>query len=364
MKKSVCCMCLLLAMLLSACGVRQTAEALPPDADSSGSPRTPASVPPDPAVVIPEILRDVLGPSQSADALQQREILERLKNLGLPVLIPDENMLNYRPVADFLEGALAGKDGEVTVYLYPDARISSRTFSCQGGKMTCAYTDYAFGGAEKHAPEAVDFFSYTKKGNFIYHTEGASGSEGNQMGFRVLPLSEKSREYYRKYIVPGDIFAQGPLNGSWNSKDYSAINWEWEFEGVWKHTTGKWMVDPASSYYVAPPDNAGFDSVKLPADIVEGLLQKYFDVPTETLRALGTYDKETNTYNFAGFRGGGYSSALEVSKWRENPDGSLTFWVDFVSLEFGKELSAQSMLTVMPSADGSFKYLSNVFTKG
>ena len=249
-------------------------------------------------------------------------------------------------------------NGEATVYTYPYSYVIARTFSYQNGKMTCKGTEYNEGGTRSEATLDVDEFAYTQKGNLIYQIAG----ESDKSGFRVLPLSEQSREFYRKYIVPVNVFTQGPLNVSFDSGDYSQLNWEWIFQRLWKTETGTEMVDPASPYYQKAPDSMHFDSAKFPVDVVESLLQKYFDVPTEILRKLDTYDQKSGTYTFCGFNGGGYSPTLEVSKWRENTDGSLTLWIDFVVLEFSKELSAQSILTVMPSADGSFRYISNDYT--
>jgi hypothetical protein len=182
------------------------------------------------------------------------------------------------------------------------------------------------------------------------------------MGFRVLPLSQESREYYKKYVAPVNIFTQGPLDGNWNAQDFSGIHWEWEFDELWRLTTGKRMVDTDSPYYspyyIVSPDPMRVDRARFPSEVVERLLQKYFDVPTATLRAISSYDRNSDTYTFTGFNGGGYSPTLEVSKYQSNADGSLSLWIDFVSLEFGQELSGQTCLTVMPAADGSFKYRS------
>ena len=319
---------------------------------------------PNPDEAILKILHDVMGDSeQSPDENQRETIAKKLGELGYPVLMRyTQNMLNYEIMAKFCEDASAGRDSEATLFYYPWNGITSHTFCYKDGKMSDYFTNYSSEGAKSDTPGIIDSFTYTEKGNFMYYSKPTETLSETQDGFRVLPLSEESWELYRKYVAPGDFYTQGLLNGTWNSKDFSAINWEWEFEGLWMHTTGKEMVDRDSPYYVEAPDKMSMDRVKLPAGVVEGLLQKYFDVPTETLRLLNTYDSKTDTYNFKGFRGGGYSPTIEVSKWRENPDGSMTLWIDFVSLEFGQELSAQSILTVMPMKDGSFKYLSNILT--
>ena len=371
-RERLLCVLIVLAVMLSGCGKQPAAETEQPVATPVNSETPPTAspavtVPPDPAEAIPQILRDVTGGSEEfpTDA-QREEMAQKLGALGFSVLRDNENMLGYEPVAEFFKNTEADIDGEATVFFYPTSTITSRTFQYKDGKMTCAYTDYTAVGVENHDPEAITSFTYTEKGNFIYGMTAFPTDipdyEGNLMGFRILPLSEKSREYYRKYVAVCTIFTKGPLTVTWSSGDFSKLNWEWIYDGLYRHETGKWMVDVSSPYYVPAPDIMHLSSVKLPADVVEGLLQKYFDVSSDTLRALDTYDKKTNTYQFTGFNGGGYTPALEVSKWQDNPDGSLTLWVDHVALEFGQELSAQSILTVMPAADGSFKYLSNVCT--
>ncbi len=134
------------------------------------------------------------------------------------------------------------------------------TFTSQNGNITCAYTNYTEEKAEAEKAQKVDEFTFTEKGNLIYHIE----SNPDKSGFRVLPLSEESRTYYKKYVVPANTFAAGPLDASWNNEDFSGLNWEWIFERLWEIKTGRDMLDPASKYYKKAPDNNHFDSVCSP----------------------------------------------------------------------------------------------------
>ncbi len=353
---------LMVCLLLSACAAPMLSDISPQDASvsSGGTSAVPATVsgpPSDASEAISGILGSVITDGETPPSEAQREeIAERLGALGFSVLRENDMMLNYEIMEEFCENASEGRDGEAVVFLYPGSSATSLRFAREKNKITCAYTTYnADGTISGGEPLPVDEFRYTKRGNLIYHIAGNS----DKSGFRVAPLSEESRAYYRKYVEPVSTFTQGPLDGSWSSLDFSVINWEWLFERLWESTTGETMLDPASSYYVS--DSSRMDGVRLPADVAEGLLMQYFDVSAETLRELEAYEPETSSYFFTGFRGGGYSSTLEVSDWVENPDGSLTLWIDFVSLEFGEELSAQSRLTVMPGQDGEFKYISNEF---
>lgn len=369
--------CLILWILLSGCAVKpaaappqiekkigpstpsQTDDPASPDIKKPAAPETPtAGQTVNLAAAVPEIIRSVLkGGEELPTAAQREELAQKIADLGFPVLRLDENMLHYEPVAEFCAKAAAGQDDAVTVFLYPWNYLISVTFTSQNGNITCAYTNYTEEKAEAEKAQKVDEFTFTEKGNLIYHIE----SNPDKSGFRVLPLSEESRTYYKKYVVPANTFAAGPLDASWNNEDFSGLNWEWIFERLWEIKTGRDMLDPASKYYKKAPDNNHFDSVVLPAEIVEGMLQKYFNVSTEDLRQMEQFAAKTAAYTFSGFRGGGYSATLEVAKSQSNADGSLTLWIDHVALEFGKELSAQSILTVMPQKDGGFKYLSNVF---
>jgi hypothetical protein len=361
---------LLLCFLLTACAARQPALSEKPPANLPDTGK-PAAVPTAgaetaavrtviPATAIPELMRNTLKPGQEFLTDEQREeMAQKMGSLGFSVLRYNENMLNYAPVAAFFQNATTGRDGEVTVYTYPWTYIISFTFAYHNGKMTCTGAQYTAAGVQSEAPQDITEFTYTAKGNLYYQAAGSSG----RSGFRVLPLSEQSREYFRKYIVPGNIFSKGPLAVSWNSENFKALNWEWIFQGLWRYEKGTEMVAVGSEYYRQAADSMHFDYAVIPGPVVEGLLQKYFDVPAPTLQALPQYDEKNATYTFTGFNGGGYSPTLEVSKWQHNADGTLTLWVDFVALEFGKELAGQSVLTVRPGKDGSFKYIANQYTE-
>ncbi|ADY55370.1 hypothetical protein Sgly_1039 [Syntrophobotulus glycolicus DSM 8271] len=307
-----------------------------------------------PKEVIPKIIREVAdNKSENPSNAQVNEVAQKIGNLGFPVLRYNENMINYKPVDDFFKNALAGKEGKVTVYspLSYILDITSYNFTYAKGKMTCSYIIYNANGIETMVPRNITKFVYTKKGNVYFHFE--DGPELENTGFRVLSLSEQSREYYKRYVEPGFI-DQGPLVMSWNSSSFNELNWDYILDRLWVYENGTYMGN--SKYYIN-------NSIVIPQDIVEKKLQKYFEVPTKTLRALKQYNKKNGTYTFYGFNGGGYSPTLEVSKFQNNTDGTLTLWVDFVELEFGKELAAQSILTVKNEPDGSFKYISNKYTQ-
>ncbi len=357
-KYSLLYLSLLLCVLLYVCTTQHPFPSPQLINNSHSVTETPVSVHiANPSTAIPEIIGSTLTPGNESPTIQQREkMAQQMGDLGFSVLRYDENMLNYEAVAEFLQNAVTGKDGEITVYTYPWTYVVSQTFSFENGKMTCTFNNYTAEGAQPEESQNVNEFTYTEKGNYIYQLEGSS----EKSGFRVLPLSKESREYFRKYVVPGNIFTKGPLDVTWNSEDFSGLNWEWIFEGLWENENGKDLLD--SEYYRKASGNTHFDYALIPSAVVEGLLQKYFNVPTQTLRTIDKYDKKSDTYTFQGFNGGGYSPTLEVSKWQNNADGTLTLWINFVALEFGKELSAQSVLTIKPEKDGSFKYFSNDYS--
>jgi hypothetical protein len=325
----------------------------------------------DPLTAIPEIIKNTVKAeyeppfaSEEEKEMQKmaQEIAQKMGDLGFPVVRYDENMLNYEPVAEFFKKAMEGKDGEVTVYYYPTwfyiNEIQATTFSFQKGKMIATWVLYTAEGSEKQEPLNVVEFNFTKKGNLYYKLEDYT----EYHCFRISPLSEQSREYYQKYIVPGwyeGWTRQGPLDVSWSSSDFSQLNWDYTLDMLWLYENGTYMGD--SKYLHRASGNEQFDRIIIPQDVVERLLQKYLDVPTQTLRAMEQYNEKEGTYTFHGYNGGGYTPRLEVSKWQNNADGTLTLWIDFVELEFGKELAAQSILTVRPGEDGSFKYIANQY---
>ncbi|HHY14381.1 MAG TPA: hypothetical protein GX526_07100 [Thermoanaerobacterales bacterium] len=248
----------------------------------------------EPNVVIPEIIRSVVKQGDEFPDVQKREEMAgKIAELGFSVTRYNQNMLNYEKVDEFLRNVADGIEGEVTVYTYPWIYVISETFSYKNGEMTCTLKHYTADEVREPITLKVDEFEYTERGNFIYRLE-ESGDE--YRGFRVTPLSEKSRTYFQKYIMPGNIFMSGPVNINWNKDNFGDLNWDWIFEKLWEYENGTDMFN--TEYYREARDNFHFDYVEIPREVVEELLQKYFYVPTDILRNIDEYNEEDKTYTF------------------------------------------------------------------
>lgn len=97
----------------------------------------------------------------------------------------------------------------------------------------------------------------------------------------------------------------------------------------------------------------------LPGAEVEAAITAAFPVMTEQLRATPEYSAANKTYQFFGFRGGGYCGNNEVTAVKENADGSLTLTVSVASVDFGSGTEPYCELTLLPDGSGGCKYLSN-----
>lgn len=308
---------------------------------------------------IQDICKNVLGNNWDNETDEQfKEISQQVSKLGISVVMENENMPNYKKVVDFYEKAKAGQNAKVIIY--HNKALFAQIFTSNYGKISKSAVFFTSNGINKTKPQDVDEITRTERGNLIYH----SGISSETSGFRVIPLPDICREYYKKYVVPVEIFADGPLLENWNNQDFGKLNWEWIYERLYTYKTGKMMLSEDSKYY-HPGSKTTFDYMVIPAKEVEDLLQSYFDVSTKELREMKQYNEKTRTYTFNGFRGGGFTPTLEVTKYKENDDGSLTLWIDHIALAFGtkEEYGMLSILTVLPNDNGTFKYISNEYIK-
>lgn len=109
----------------------------------------------------------------------------------------------------------------------------------------------------------------------------------------------------------------------------------------------------------------------IPKDEFESLLMEYLPVTSEIIQKVAFFDKKKGTYLWQ--RLGCFNYALtffgtsipEVTKIKENSDGTITLTVDAVcEMMLCDEAVITHELTVRFAEDGSFRYLGNKILDG
>lgn len=283
--------------------------------------------------------------------------------LGFPAYYYDLDMPNYEKVVAFWEDVQAGKDAQTVIYCLYNWGITANILINRNEEQFCTTAVYDFPQETmEQEPEIsfgepiykIDDVRMTEKGYLLYliHNESPDAWPDNR-GYRIMPLGDELREIGRKYIWGIGYLANKILTVNWDRDNLSVLNIDWVFDSLYYKINGHM---PYEDY---PDSGAGDSRVLIPADVMEKVMLNGLPLTVEQLREFIPYDDAKKTYAYLTFNGGGYSGLPEVVDAVRNADGILTLTIDAVAIEFGKDKSMTSILTVMDNPDGSIKYLSN-----
>ena len=304
------------------------------------------------------------------------QIEDAIGDLGFLVVNRHKAMPNSERAVQFMDSS---EDGYIVFYSagasYGNVSISGNVLIRDENSYSQKYISLSTENGQwvknQYEPTPCKNVIVTEHGYLIaYENEETLENGSASLGYRIRPLSEENMTAYWDYVALVDTQADGVLSNSWSeSADFRHLPWEFVFERIMETEHGISMQNADGPYYIADDEVDGYSIV--PADVFEGTLQQYFNVSTETLREARTlyadrellYNSADNTYKILGFRGGGYSPITEVWDVANNPDGSISISVAYVSPDFGESAYIYSVLTVMPQADGGYKYISNIHSE-
>ena len=201
------------------------------------------------------------------------------------------------------------------------------------------------------AHRRVGEFAISKSGDRYWcSADGTDWEECERQPQRGMPE-------YMKYVEPiGDYLT---LRDSWRTEDFADKFPQFIFE-LLCHTQNTDYISGQSPYLSKDEDWVFY----FPAEIVEELMGRYFDVSPEDLRKDSSgrteiYNAADNTYRIAAFQGGGAYPELEVWGVEEKDDGTLAISVAFVDSFDDSNSEVGAILTVKLTEGGGFKYISN-----
>ena len=120
------------------------------------------------------------------------------------------------------------------------------------------------------------------------------------------------------------------------------------FEDLYRMDTGE----------ILRPENG-----EIPAEVYERIMTTYFPVTKERIREICGYRADTDSYPYEMIFSSPYPPFGEVVGDKENPDGTLTLFVDGVWPDYDSDCAFTNTITVLPFDDGTFRYLSNSIEK-
>ncbi len=278
------------------------------------------------------------------------EVVRLLGKAGYISTADDCNMENYEEVEAFYQAYIQAQEASVTIFqVHSDGLLGVITFLYRKGILQAYYVgvDWKEGGIpyiKNTLVSDVAKMEYTPKGYFIYtYRDEIVHSNANEY-LRVKPLSDKCRELTRKYVSGISFANYDAFVTSWDSSTVEEILEPCLFEEFYRMSTG---------------EGVRTENDRIPAEEYERIMMIYFPATKEQLRRKCGYDAASGTYPYEMIFAVPYAPFGEVVDYTQNKDGTLTLIVDGVWIDRNMDCAFTNEIVVQPSADGTFRYLSN-----
>ncbi|MCM1499632.1 MAG: DUF6070 family protein [Clostridium sp.] len=281
---------------------------------------------------------------------QRETVVSLLGKAGYVSVAEDTNMENYEGIEDFYDAYMEKRNAMVTIYdVNRDGLISVLTFIYRNSELQTYYV--GIGWREGGIPEIkstlvsnIAEIKLTDKGYFIYAYEEVIAHSSLRQYWRIKPLSDKCRELTAKYVYGLSYINYNVLVTNWDSSNVEDILMPCMFEDIYRIYTG---------------ENLKTENWKIPAETYEKIMTTYFPVSIGQLREKCGYDENSNSYKYEMIFASPYPPFGEVVDYTENPDGTITLYVDGVWADYNSDYAFTNEIVVQPFADGTFRYLSN-----
>ncbi len=281
---------------------------------------------------------------------QQMKAVALLGEAGYTSVADHINMENYDAVEEFYSAYLEERNAMVTIFhITSDGLIRVYTFIYREDRLQAYYVEVGWreGGTPEITSTLVSDIAeikLTEKGYFIYAYKALVHHSSLRQYWRIKPLSEECRKLTRKYISGLSYMNYNMLVTNWSSGNAEDILMPCMFEDIYRIDTGEGLH---------------VENDEIPAEVYERIMTTYFPVTREQVRAKCGYDAEKDSYPYEMIVSSPCPPFGEVVDYTENPDGTLTLFVDGVWPDYNTDCAFKNEIVVECFEDGSFRYLAN-----
>ena len=285
---------------------------------------------------------------------RRNRVVALLGEAGYVSVTDGANMENYSEVRDFYAACQEEQDAMVTIFdVNWDGAIGVYTFIHRNGRLQTYYVQIGYqkdGGPKIQTTAVSDIagMKLTEKGYFIYAYEVQVYHSSLRQYWRISPLSDQCREMTEKYISGLSYVNYNVLVTDWDSSNAEDILMPCMFEDIYRIHTGENLK----------PENG-----EISAKLYERIMTTYFPVTKEQVRKACGYRASTDGYPYEMILSHAYPPFGEVVNYTENPDGTLTLFVDGVWPDYDCDYAFTNIITLQTFEDGTFRYLSNSIEK-
>lgn len=323
---------------------------------------------------IAELYRDIYEEASAQNTLDHPEtiaaIAERLGEHGYPASDTENrnrfNMVCWEQADAFCRQAKEGQHAFVTIFSVLENGgfirfgLESADGSVTVNRSVLSWKNGSPYVSYQNSYPACDW-TYTEEGYLFfdeYSTEGYDGAPG-YTALRIKPLDGECRRLNEACIAPVGYGANNMFLLDWTEDEYNGLDFNDLFLRLYP------VVLKAMPPYETTVDGATYC---VPEKTFEAVLLSCFTISRDTLRARVPYDSETGCYEYAsrGFYDASLSPNLpypEVVACTEHADKTLTLTVNAVYPKQHLSRAFCHEVTVRPTEDGGFQYVSNHITQ-
>lgn len=211
--------------------------------------------------------------------------------------------------------------------------------------------------ADPYKMETIDWGM--TNGYFYYQMYRVDSHWDACSSIRLEPTDKELYDLYAEYLTPVG-YPSRVFTLDWDKSSYENICFNDLFEALYMERYGDYVYNTDYEYY------SDMQCSLIPADIFESTILPHFNISLDEFRTLTLYMQESNSYPWQMLNCSNiiYCPALtpEVVERRDNGDGTFTIVVDVLCFDYKYFPYFTHEITIKPTSDGGFQYVSNQIT--
>ena len=286
------------------------------------------------------------------------------------------DMQNPQQLIDFGNAVNARQDAEAVYYVvHTDGSIHANNLAYNNGVGSVITISVEWSDGSPRIYSAGQFslseIKYTEKGWLICNRYTGSFDKDGKLGtdphtfIRLVPYDYDKRALSERYLGSSAYSENNLFTCTWSSNNFGELDFNCLYPILYGQYYGtEQLVSSNINALTGYATVEGTNMHIVPYEQFERVISHYFDIKTETIRAMADNSSSYGGYFILGAQSSFYSSTTihlpepEITDYWYNSDGTLTLKIDAVYPWYGTDCAFTHELTVEETEDG-FIYVSN-----